>query len=855
MSEYRVAYRLRIYASRSVDPTETTVLVPAAGAPHADPFQVATITGVAGYQPYLDPPRGRRGRIDLRSRSLDVGTLTFTLVDKRLSDASNLVRWWTAFFGDAKGRPRGKLRVEADESLNGGSTWALFFTGRLVASAIDAERARVFLTVQDEVDSLKMDVFVGPPHPSITYAAIPTLLPLGVVGSSYGVLQAAAPMTGATKDYTVAGTAWQAGTVKVVELDATSAGREDNLVTKNLFETVAPNDVIGGSAPGTRYGWAASLPNFSGTCRARVKHLTGALAGYTGDYKVAALTQQAFGSPQHYHVTAFAIQALPTNDRGYLALPAVGVSVEVYLFVDDVVSRDRPLLLNDVDPATLLQDLCDGKFGYLFRDPEPLPAGKAYGDPKRTVVTNGLAAFVGIHPPFRGRITSREHLIDWIEDNLLKQYHWALYLDRAGRLNLVDLRLPSSLAGIPTLTDDDLATGQPLSWEHDPTSAITRVEFTRYFDRVSGATALLSASEAYPKIPSGGIIEEFEHPLIVLDIGSADFGDEPYAVDATGYRAMSGEELQGQSRIAYLQNKLIELSSHLRRPWGYGTTTIGLPCRRTATVTGLVQGSLVLVAASHVPDPTTYARGGTRLCRVLEVSEDGPLANLTLIDLAVNDVSAVPTVGQPAQEAGNTYSGITTALTLNAAGQPAEVRYAVTDTSVGTAPLDASPLWVVAGYFRSSQTVIIRNLPPGKRAWVQARTLPDAAVEPQVPSAWILAGGTGRVDTAALPVPTTLTVPAKTNVSATLQWVNTATDLLIEILLMTPVGDPRVRIATVPNGGTRFEIRDLAPSTTYRAEVRYALGQHHGVGVTVDFTTNATGTAAPAIAGIQILRL
>lgn len=59
MSTYGPAYRLRCYAPRSVDVTEQTVLTPAAGAPHSNPFQVATLpTASSGGGYFADSGHG-----------------------------------------------------------------------------------------------------------------------------------------------------------------------------------------------------------------------------------------------------------------------------------------------------------------------------------------------------------------------------------------------------------------------------------------------------------------------------------------------------------------------------------------------------------------------------------------------------------------------------------------------------------------------------------------------------------------------------------------------------------------------------------------------------------------------------
>lgn len=947
------------------------------------------------WKPYLGPLRGRRGRIDLDGRSLDVGALTLTLADKRVPDPatglSNLKRWWAAFFGDVKGKPRGKLKCIVEESLDGGATFSTFATARIVGSNTD-RKASVSLTIHDEAEDLKMDAFIGPPHPSISYAAMPTLLPLGVVGSDYGTLPQSPPITGTITSYTVQGLPYQSGVIAVVGLGADQITRPDNLLTKGLVDSIAPNDVIGGRIPGTNYGWAASLPNFSGVCRARIKHTSGALNGQTGDYYVGALMQAPFGSPQHYRAGGFAIKALDTVEKNYLALPANGVTVEVRLFIDFTISKDRPLLIDDVDPIALLQDLCDGKFGYLWRAGETSkPSDKSFGDPKRVVPTNGMRypvtaamlsqsgltaftaanvvdgkhdtnawhtdsavsgawlkadlgtakaitflrvfqslssgaykgiydveysdndsswtkAYVGLtfksaaggdvhegwneagwgnagahrywrllltntpgsgpwlnelelfegpagtRPKFRGLIKSREHLIDWVEETLLVQYHLTLYLDKSGRINVVDLRLPNTLSGIPTLVDDDTVAGGEFNWEHDATAAVTRMEFTRYFDRVTLAADLLSNSELYPELPGGGLIEEFGHPLVVLDIGSSDFGDEPMEVDAVGFRAMAGETVENISRLQYMEDKLIELGAHMRRPFGYGLTTINIACRRTATVNGLAQGSLVLLAVSQVPDPASYQRGGTRLCRVLEISEDGPVANIELVDLAVNVVSQAPSLAQPAVVSGSAYTATQAALTLNASSQPAEVAIAVTPTSVGTAPAnDNDRAWVTVGVFRTAQTIAVDGLAPGFRVWWRCRTLPDHVAEPQVPSPWALAGGNGRADTTALPSVSSLTATGVTQKAALLGWTNSANDLQIYITLATPAGVPGRGVGILPLASTQYQLNNLLASTSYRAGVGYRLGQYRGPETTVDFTTSGTPPTAPAVAGFSIM--
>lgn len=855
MTAYRIAYRLRVYAPRSVDTAEATVLTPAVGAPHSEPFQVATITGVSGYQPYLDTPRGRNGRINPLDRKLDIGEWTFPLLDKRTAgdeSFAGLKRWLSAFLGNVKGQPRlAGLRFEADESVDNGATWTRWRTGRVTKLSVGPVLAQ--LSLREVTDEAKMSVFVGNPHSSITYAARQALCPIGMLGSDFGTIKAVAPLKGTARNITVNAIAQLPTVYTTVALDATSASRPDNLVTKQLVEAAAPNETVATTSTVLGGGWA-TLPNFSGPLRARVKHTSGANNGSTGDYKAAGLSF-VLGPNGKRRLAEVALRALETGDVNQLAIPAAGVTVEITLWADEKISKDNPLFLNDVHFAQLLQDLCDGKFGYLYRVGETKPASKSYGDAKRTVTLANSASFIAdtTYPVQRFIITDMDELIRWVEKNSLKPLNVALYADEQGRLVIVDMRLPTSLAGIPTLVETDLARDHEQGeWEFDRENVITRVDFTRYTDRPVKTADLEGDSATFPDMPPGGV-ESFEHPLLVLDVGSTDIGDKSFEVKAPGFRSMEGETLQGQPRAQYLENKLVEIAQQWRRPFGWGMIELPVTLKRSGTA--VTMGGLALATFQHVPDPTTWQRGGTRVCRVLELSPIGATRSVRLLDLGVNLFAAVPTLGAPAQEADNTYSGITTALTLNASGQAAEVRYAVTDVSVGTVPVDTSPLWTVTDRFTSTQTVTIRNLAPNRRVWVQGRTLPDY-VDSYLPSAWVNAGGTGRVDTAALPAPSAPAGSNQTARSFRVSWTNGATELATELLIATPTTDPRVVVARVLSGSSLYDFPGdtgllLQPSTTYRVGVRHALvsqvGEAVSAEVTVDVTTTAVEPSFPPI--------
>lgn len=856
MATNNYAYRMRVYAARSVDATEATVLTPGGSAPHAEEFKVASISGVSGYQPYLhDEIMGRRGRLDLKTRKLDVGTLTVKLIDKRITAGNNLSRWVSAFFGNSAGKPWPRLKVQLDECLDHTATsptWSVFFTGELVGSKL-VDKVGWALTLKERIETLKMKVFSGSPSSSVGYAATASLLPVGFRGSDYGEAKATGNLSATARAFTVNGTSYAPGGEIVLVLPATALGafNEGNIVTQNLMEIAPPHMVVDltfqdPSASGPAWG----LPTYNGKLRAMVTH-----GGNTGSYLVGGLAISGYHG--HYFVQGVVIKALQSGDVGYLAAPAAATSCTFYLYAEDEVSESRPLLIDDVDPADFIEDLCAGYFGPIYREPMKLPAGKSFGDVTRSVATASFASFTGTRPPMRFVITKSEQLADFIEREILLPNHWGWFLDKSGQVNLVDLKLPASVAGLGTLTDTDIEEEDDPQWEHDPTTAVHRIDLSRYTERVRLGKDLWESADTFPRF-LGAAIEETQLLLAPIFQGSIDYGDEVLKVNARGYRSQHGEQYEDRPRSEYLDTTLLELAAEMQRPFAYGLTTIPLRCRRTATVTALNVGSLVIVDVDVVPDPATWKRGGAQLCRVLEYSEDGPNVNLRLVYLSSTSAMTAPSLAQPAQETGNTWTGVTCAVTVNASTQPVVVRYAITDTGTGSAPGDTDPSWRYAEnvtgrrlFLTSSQTITIRNLPPNMRVWVQGRTM-DTDNTLRLPSAWTAAGGTGKADTAALPAPSVLAAVVSDTTCA-LSWTNGASDMPVELLLATPTSDPRARIALLPPGSTAFTLQGLTVSTQYRSEVRHTLGQHVGAGDTEDFTTSAAATTAPALTSLQVL--
>jgi len=301
---YKPHYRLEVRAPRSIDPTEATVLTPAAGAAHSDPFRVTTHPSLAGWKPYLQPARGRRGRLDPLSKHLDTGELAFTIVDQRMTaGGSNLVRWVSAFLGDVSGNPQKMaLRVFVEESLDGGTTWASFWTGSIHTARLTG-KLQFELVTRDRRQELRYAIFVGRPHLDAA-GAVSAMLPIGLT-KPYGVQTAAKPLTGAiTQNTTVI---WQGLSYQLagVALDAASKGRMDNLVTDNLFQLGASVAIL--RSPSGPLYIPKVMPDSFSRLRAIVKRLD---TGAQGEFEVGYVNMSwAFRGNTRY-VTELAVTEL-----------------------------------------------------------------------------------------------------------------------------------------------------------------------------------------------------------------------------------------------------------------------------------------------------------------------------------------------------------------------------------------------------------------------------------------------------------------------------------------------------------------------------------------------------------------
>lgn len=872
MATIKPAFRLTVYKPRSVDSAESTALTPAAGAPHSDSFKVASITGVAGFQPYLDGNvRGRSGRMDPLTKHTDVGELALRLLDSRTtSGGSNLSRWLSAFWGDAKGvRQLEGCKALVERSTDGGTTWATYWVGRLWKVRADNSLLWVSLLIRD-MSAEKMKVFTGKPHSAASYAGMMWHCPVGA-GITYGTIPAATRVTGTMQTFVFTNGA--AAVYHGLKLDTNSVRRMDNLLTEAVRKQLGGDRGI--QIEGTSTGLVATvIPTFDNRVRCRLKRLD---TSAEGEFRVGAITvaprsdraqtTPAIPGSVDFAISGLVLQALDATDPDYLALPADTTSCNAFVYVDDAASADNPLLIGDVAIGTLDKDMADGYFSRLYppKPPDgpstlPLPTGKSVGDPiygfaHQDADSGGQIGYTSLvadatFPTVRFIVTAVADFWAWREKHLLQPYQIGYRLTATGKIQPLDLRLPTSLPGT-TIADADLLR-LPGDWEPMPESAIARVDATCYAEppSFSGTSARPTFNDARDKHAlltrrggdTGSGIGQV--PVTIYDLAAADNGDNVLALDFQGLRAQPLEKINGVDRLQWCRRMIDTSVAHLRTPFGRGPMWVSLEGRQqSANVTDCQVGDLRLVAVSSIPDPGSNLRGGTRVMRCVEWREEGLTRTLKMLDLGINVVANAPTVGTPTQNSPDTEHAVDVAVTTNAASEPVALHVAVTSTSVGTRPVDSSALWFRAALVSSSATVTVRNMPSGSRVWVRVRTEPLSTQYPRLPSAWAYPSGTGYVATGATTAPSSLGESNVAGGTFTGTWTVGSPYLPVKVYLAVH-GETLQHITTLPAGSTSFGFAGLDTSTSYDWGVSHDDGMGGETSITTRTSISTTGTAS-----------
>lgn len=839
----QIHYRMKVLDGTLFSNT-TTVLTPAAGAPHSDAFQVTTLPNLSGWKPYMRVPKGERGSFDLKKAGSTVGNYSVELLDKRTGD-TNVNRWVSAFIGNANamlsivGR-----KVYIEESLDNGATWSPFFVGRI--NDVDMDNpVLIRFSLGDSVELMKQKVFTS--RPRTDYVVFKSLLPLGLV-----------------KDLT---TVSGSDTSKIpavtgLRIANVSAGTDSRLITLSNealndvtnfwpFDPEVKSSDINIPTRGTNGSY--SVPSLR--CQVQV---AGAFYHYAVDFMTRPYnwinTKEAY-TP----IEKIRLVELPTTDSDYSPLTAIDGNLPaikrliVYRLLSDDGAKLNTMWLS-ANPYTVAADILEGK----YFESSSLSLGITYS-------SSSLVALQASQPlpPAIFRVDEPMEAVKFIEDCICKPYNLGYTIEPVeeggiakSQLRFFSTRQPQSgsLSSLVTINGTDVIADSAKNWSSNP--PIGGVDFTYYMESSAGLSRTSKNLTISPDIES---VVETTYTTILLP-SAVDAVDASYkrdTIDMNGVRGVLKNVLNannvGQVNQTSAYNVTRAAANRLATEY-FNRRKSGIPTVRLSTVrntktNAIKVGDFVLVEVEVLPNQATRSRGGTRVMQVLQKTPNGLENEFELIDSGLNAVMATPTLGTVTSPSENSVSfSVTTSEKAMV-----EIEVAVVPAG-GSVPAAGSLSWMLLERLLVNATTVthrIDGLPEGQRIFVRIRaTSPDNTLI-KLPSPWVTSSG---LDLNNLGTPTTVTVTNITSRSAKVTWVNTETDYPIEIWLASPAGTPDTQITALPAGSTSFVLRglDKNSSTSHRVGVRYVDGLlGFGPFATADFT--ATGDAPTLDAPAAIL--
>lgn len=824
MTAFAPILRFIVYAGE----TGSAALQAPATAPHTDFFQVASRTGISGFQPYLyAEPQIDGQSLSLPEFATTVGSAKIQIGDFRISPISQFDRWATAFLGRSTDENLlvGK-RCYLEVSYDAGTTYSAVYAGRVAR----AEMQDIILSIEvrDVGLDLKQQVFTGL-DPSLSYAAQSTLYPLGLARSlpRSGFTQPTAVSASITdtispiQRQTMAddGTSFFSSTNRGFEIttNGTTYISDDQL--KELQDAIAQS---------TTYYASSTNGDRGGIYSNALAYVVNQTRGTSGWLTVLEATSKPISNngDKLNLITKIKTQILPAtfSQIGPVTVAMLWAKtdkVTLYIQKFGAPSDANPMFINPPNLETFLRDIVSGRFNF-----SPTAGTKSLylqtGSASYTDITGALHPF-NLH----FKVTKADTLDNFLRESLAKplQVGYRSDIDAVNGVSgsvITYFRLgrPST---VPTtiLDESDIVAGSDPSWLNDP--AYSQVVVTRYYDYQPPFGALVT-------VPT-------------RDIGYSQAG----ASLAGGVLNVDGNALRytpDKTQSGSIEQFSKSLLNGFTELYGKGKLTVRLSVRRSAKTIPLRVGSWVLVDSVVIPNPSTQRRGGQRLMQITNISPTLGTFSLELLDAGLSSAVAMPTFVTASYTA-----SIPNGLVAQwSASTNVELNYAVHPVGVSTMPANSN-LWQYGGtsLTGSQKAAMVSPLLAGSTVSVRIRGVSAKNSVLELPSAWL----TASVATLpALSPVSSLSVSGITLGQAIFSW-QTASALPVELLVNSPSGLPFTQsLVTLPGGSTRYVMGGVEtyPNTSMGIGVRHtdAVGSTSAI-VSSSWTATGTATALPSM--------
>ena len=800
-------------------------LTPASGAAHSDDFKVTTVSGSAGWAPYLHEVKVDKGKLQMPYGRYTVGRCVVTLADFRL-ETDNAERWVTAFVGDAKKKNRllGR-KAYVEETLDGGTTWTPLFFGRTTGVNLSGALMMTFSLSEETVFIKDVEVFKPNNKPDdvdgVTFHRV-TIYPIGMDSELTHGISIFPPVAPVLCNIEKKGT----GTVQIA-------------IPRFEFSNYNEREAIFASLPqkGSAAGYTNTEEWWQGQPRVAIYNTANVKLGEA--VLVEAIVRENKDDPRIW------VMNLPTDHKDYYNV--VGMSLYQQLKIVIMKPGDGYYMTADTN-YDVLKALLDGSIGDSV-----LAQHLGYSSANFTAMENLQAS--SSFQPFLAKIDRKWKAQEFIENVLLHPYllgYAMTHNDAYSELKLFSLAIPDSIDGLATITGSDLVAGETPRWEaHKPYSFdfSRRVdEFRRFYKNdwfnIDNAAEVIYNSRVDT---SGTYIDAdaMTDPIV-----------EPIQISGVGFHKVVPPSNNAWNIDLFEIARMFWATDYHKSPWNYvnrfgvNVHEVTLVCRRTDTVNALELGDWVLVDIEFLPDPNTHQRGGVRLMQVYGKNERGVTCQVNLMDGGLTTALSTPTVTAATESISNV--NITTTATTDAYHNIEYVVLPRGTTSVSVtdqrwAFADTKP--ITSG---SSEVIELKNLPRGSRVYGRARAQRPLEGGLQLPSPWTVSNG---VDITAVPTPTINAADNVTYYSAEISWTNADTDLKTEVWSTGNEAGSLQRWSTEREGTDRIVLTGLddSPVTGIVAAIRH-IDDFNGASyfVSSSFNRGSGVNQAPSMSGIFV---
>ena len=435
-----------------------------------------------------------------------------------------------------------------------------------------------------------------------------------------------------------------------------------------------------------------------------------------------------------------------------------------------------------------------------------------------------------------GKVLFRMHepmsAADFIEKQICQPYSLAYTFipetidgSIASSFNLFSTAQPTSTTGLSTLDNTNINTATDKEWKTSEPLLLVKGKY--YVENMKGGRYAVQKPSTDTLANSTDVLQTLQGTVFYGNLNQ--INDPSYKileVDFTSIRGVNSNNatfsnvglIENTLAADWAKSKALKLAGNIFNRFKSGNPEIQLDCIRNSTTNDIDIGDFVLVNSNILPNQALRTRGGTRIYQVTDKNIDGISINFGLFDSGINATMNTPSFGSFVGTNANAISSsITTTDNANV-----EIECAIV-TQGDAQPSANSTSWLLrttVNVSSSTKPILLTNLPEGRTVYLRARSFNPDNTDIKLPSAYAYSSGYTLNGIAA---PTNVIVSNITNRSATVNWSNTNSFYLTEVLLASPAGVPNTSIIQLPASSSTYTLIGLNEntSTSHTVGVRY----------------------------------